>query len=93
MSASRMIGRAGAISHATRLSQKSAASSWEATARDEAFADYSETNVDGQASGNWRLATRQLIADISAQLESLDSQRRQLTKLLDNVQMNHIVAH
>jgi hypothetical protein len=65
-----------------------------ATMLDEAFADY--TRVDGgmaarelsaiESQSNLQTTTRELIADISAQLATLDMQRRQLAKLLESVE-------
>ena len=60
---------------------------------DAAFADF--TRVDGgspskavtnkSAPQNWPTMTQALIADIATQLETLDSQRRQLARLLESV--------
>jgi hypothetical protein len=63
-----------------------------ASVLDEAFADF--TRVDAGPSShdanksvpqNWPSMTQALIANIATQLETLDSQRRQLTRLLDGV--------
>jgi hypothetical protein len=62
------------------------------TVLDEAFATYSR--VDSGSSKNGSPATlipgdlrttRELVADISTQLKALDSQRRQLARLLESV--------
>jgi hypothetical protein len=66
-----------------------------AVVRDEAFADFSrvdagsaprEVSADRLRPANWRTATRELIADIATQLEALESQRRQLARLLEGVE-------
>ena len=64
-----------------------------ATVRDEAFADF--TRVDAGSSAdlganksvprNRPSMTQSLIADIATQLEALDTQRRQLARLLESV--------
>jgi hypothetical protein len=67
----------------------------EAVVRDEAFAGFSRVDAgtapcgvaaDRQRPANWRTATRELISDIAAQLEALESQRRQLARLLESVE-------
>lgn len=63
--------------------------------RDEAFAEYTpaaagNTVTDRTSSADWRFVTRELIADISAQLETLDRQRRQLARLLESVEYSSI---
>jgi hypothetical protein len=79
--------------------QKSPGNLSAAIVLDEAFADYSRidagtsTHESAATSGptTWRAATRELIADISTQLKTLDSQRRQLARLLQSVDTNTTV--
>jgi hypothetical protein len=78
------------LSHGARKSSRNMSA---ATVLDEAFADYSR--IDAGSSTNElivtsvptdrRAATRELIADISTQLKTLDIQRRQLARLLETV--------
>jgi hypothetical protein len=78
-----------ALSHRMRESSREASTS---TVLDEVFATYSRVDVGTSKSdspvtsvpSDWR-ATRELIADISTQLTALDSQRRQLARLLGSV--------
>lgn len=67
-----------------------------ATMLDEAFADYTDyTRVDAgtpasessaiKSSVSLQATTRELIADIATQLAALDTQRRQLVRLLESV--------
>jgi len=70
-----------------------------ATMLDEAFADY--TRVDAGTPANelsaieptatLQTTTRELIADISTQLATLDMQRRQLLQLLESVEASATV--
>ena len=61
---------------------------------DEAFADYTRVDAGSPASesstiestASLQTTTRELIADISAQLVTLDTQRRQLVRLLESVE-------
>lgn len=46
--------------------------------------------VDSRGSNQWRTATRELVADIAAQLETFDRQRAQLARLLENVEIGAI---
>ena len=57
-----------------------------APALDEAFADFTNAAPNQAAPKHWRSATRELIADITTQLETLDAQRRQLARLLETVE-------
>src|SRR5262245_60855374 len=59
-----------------------------APALDEAFANYTEAASKQPTPKNWQCATRDLIADIATQLETLDAQRRQLSRLLQSVEAN-----
>ncbi len=61
-----------------------------ATVLDEAFADYSNTKPRRDACNDWRSVTEGLVADITAQLATLDSQRRRLTRLLETVETGTI---
>jgi hypothetical protein len=57
-----------------------------APALDEAFANYASATSKESTPKNWQSATRNLIADIATQLETLDTQRRQLSRLLESVE-------
>ena len=97
MSASRAKRSAAgvALGHRTHKSFREASTS---TVLDEVFANYSRVDAgaptnEGPATAvptTWR-ATQELIADISTQLKALDSQRRQLTRLLESVDTNTTV--
>jgi hypothetical protein len=84
-----------ALGHGTREFSREAPTS---SVLDEVFATYSR--VDAGSSNNGLPATsiasdlrttRELIADISLQLKTLDSQRRQLARLLQSVDTNTTV--
>ena len=62
-------------------------------ALDEAFAHYSNATPVPPAPQNWQSATRALLTDITVQLESLDSQRRHLTRLLESVEAKASPSH
>ena len=61
---------------------------------DEAFAEYSRVDAGTPTNESiatfaptaWRAATRELIADISTQVRSLDRQRRRLARLLNSIE-------
>src|SRR5215212_10214793 len=63
---------------------------------DAAFADFIRVDAGSTVQGagqksapqNWPSMTQALIADIATQLETLDSQRRQLARLLECVDSN-----
>jgi hypothetical protein len=60
---------------------------------DEAFADFTRVDpgspsivtTNQSVAQNWPSVTQALISDIATQLETLDSQRRRLTQLLEGV--------
>jgi hypothetical protein len=66
---------------------------------DEAFADFTRADAESPLSAaanktvsiNRPSMTQALIADIATQLEALDSQRRQLARLLESVDTNMTV--
>jgi hypothetical protein len=70
-----------------------------ASVLDAAFADYNRVDAGVAANpssptrspASLQTATRQLIADISLQLATLDTQRRQLAQLLENVETSATV--
>jgi hypothetical protein len=76
-----------ALGHAVRNPSRDLAT---ASELDEAFADFSRFDA-GSSTSDPRVATRELIAEISTQLKSLDSQRRQLARLLAEVSPDVIV--
>src|SRR3954464_8422449 len=98
MSASRSTRSASggvSLGHSTRLSFPNSSSS---TVLDEVFATYSRvdagssTNKSSVTSGPADMrTTRELVADISTQLKALDSQRRQLARLLETVSSDETV--
>jgi predicted lipoprotein len=82
--------RPAGFAHSNHGARKSATEISAATVLDEAFANYSDSAPDQPVPNDWRSATRDLIADITAQLETLDSQRRQLARLLKSVETDTI---
>ena len=46
-----------------------------------------DSPVASRGTNNWRTLMRELVADIAAQLEALDGQRQQLTRLLQSVEI------
>lgn len=98
VAASRAKRSAAGFTQPARRSRKSMDNAETASVMDQVFADYSRADAGSPASepaaaapANWRATTRELIADISAQLETLNSQRRQLARLLETVETNTTV--
>jgi len=91
MSASRA-KRSAAGAALGHLARKSSGDASTSIVLDEVFANYSRVDAGTPTaessatpvSTNWR-ATRELVAEISTQLKVLDSQRRQLARLLETV--------
>jgi hypothetical protein len=92
VAASRAKRSAAGFSQPLRCVLKSASDVKSASVLDEAFADF--TRIDAAekfASQNRPSVTQVLIADIATQLEALDTQRRQLARLLESVDANPTV--
>ncbi len=92
VAASRAKRSAAGFAHPVRGARTTSSDTKAATVRDEAFAEF--TRVDAGSSTaiskkptpqNWPSMTQALISDIATQLEALESQRRQLARLLDGV--------
>jgi hypothetical protein len=84
-----------ALGHRTRESSLEASTS---SVLDEVFANYSRIDAGSSKNGSPAKSvptdlrtTRELVADISMQLKVLDSQRRQLARLLESVDTNTTV--
>ncbi len=77
--------RALDVTHSIHGARKPDARMSGANVIDEAFAGFSDDTPNRAPSSNWRSATRELVAEIAAQLELLDRQRRELTRLLESV--------
>ncbi len=81
------------FSQSIRGARESASNKSTTIVLDEAFADYSRVDAGTPSNevpatsipNNWQSVSRDLIADIAAQLETLDSQRRRLARLLEGV--------
>jgi hypothetical protein len=99
VTASRAKRSAAGFTLAIRSGAKAASEMKTASVLDAAFADF--TRVDAASPSravtnklvpqNWPTMTQALISDIATQLETLDSQRRQLARLLESVDTNTTV--
>jgi uncharacterized membrane protein len=78
------------FAHSMHGARKSAADMLAVPVLDEAFAEYSDAKPNRDLSNDSRSVIEGLIADITAQLATLDSQRRQLARLLETVETGSI---
>lgn len=93
VTASRAKRSAAGFTQPVRSAHKTASDTKTAIVRDEAFAAFTRVDagspanvaINKSAPQNWPSITQALIADIATQLETLDSQRRQLARLLEGV--------
>lgn len=69
------------IAHSLTAARKAQTNVADTTVLDEAFANF--TGEAAAQPADWRTATREIIAEIAIQLDTLDSQRRQLARLLE----------
>jgi hypothetical protein len=99
VAASRAQRSAAGFTLPVRGVRKTAGSAETASVRDAAFADFSRVDAGSlsSAASNKSLpqisatVTQSLIADIATQLEALDSQHRQLARLLESVDLKTTV--
>jgi hypothetical protein len=99
VAASRAKRSAAGFMQPIRGTRNTAGDTKSASVQDAAFADFirvdagSPAMVDNTKSApqNWPSMTQSLIADIATQLETLDSQRRRLARLLESVDTNTTV--
>jgi hypothetical protein len=99
VAASRAQRSAAGFTLPVRGVRKTAGSAETASVRDAAFADFSRVDTGSPSSMTAKISIRQisptatqsLIADIATQLEALDSQRRQLARLLESVDLKTTV--
>jgi hypothetical protein len=86
VAASRAKRSAAGFSQPLRSVLKPANDSKSESVLDEAFADFTRVDAaEKSASQNRPSMTQVLISDIATQLEALDTQRRQLARLLESV--------
>ena len=99
VAASRAKRSAAGFTQPIRSARKAASDMKTASVLDEAFADFIRVDAGSppkvvttkSVPPNWPSMTQALIADIATQLETLDSQRRQLARLLESVDTNPTV--
>jgi hypothetical protein len=86
VAASRARRSAAGFTLPTRSALKTTSDTNAAIVRDEAFADFSRVDAVNESVPRTKPSmTQALIADIAKQLEALDTQRRQLARLLESV--------
>jgi hypothetical protein len=93
VAASRAKWSAAGFTRPIRSARKKASDMKTAFVLDEAFADFARIDAGSLPNAatsksvqqNWPSMTQALIANIATQLEALDSQRRQLARLLEGV--------
>jgi hypothetical protein len=93
VAASRAKRSAAGFTQPIRSARKIASDRKTAVVLDEAFADFTRVDAGSPSNiathksvqQNWPSMTQALIANIATQLEALDSQRRQLARLLEGV--------
>jgi hypothetical protein len=86
VAASRAKRSAAGFSQPIRSARKSTSDMKAASVLDEAFADFTRVDAASNSVSQTRPSmTQALIADIATQLEALDTQRRQLARLLESV--------
>jgi hypothetical protein len=93
VAASRAKRSAAGFTQPVRSARNTSSDTKTASVRDEAFAEFTRIDAGSPpaaarqkpAPQNWPSMTQALISDIATQLEALESQRRQLARLLDGV--------
>lgn len=86
VAASRARRSAAGFTQPIRSALKTTSDTNAVVVRDEAFADFTRVDAAGESVAQKKPSmTQALIADIVTQLEALDTQRRQLARLLESV--------